>query len=48
MGRHGSQHGQINADVVQLAAAADTAGTAGIASAVQSFNSLLSQLVACS
>eukprot|EP00891_Asterochloris_glomerata_P009277 jgi/Astpho2/9277/Aster-x0847 len=39
------QRGQINADVMQLAAAADTAGSA---SAVHSFSSLLSQLIASS
>ena len=39
------QHGQINADVMKLAAAADTAGSA---SAVHSFSSLLSQLIASS
>ena len=39
------QHGQITADVMQLAAAADTAGSA---LAVHSFSSLLSQLIASS
>ena len=37
------QRGQIMADVMQLAAAADTAGSAH---AVRSFSSLLSQLIA--
>ena len=39
------QRSQINADVMQLAAAADTAGSA---SAVHSFSSLLSQLIVSS